>query len=94
MTPTASVGHGVDSRLLAVLSLSAGSLAGLVIQLSNDKTPGTGNLSPVSIMCIAMFVGQLIWLIAFARHKEPRDKKYGGESFIFDAIFIAAMAVY
>jgi hypothetical protein len=94
MTPTASVGRGVDSRLLAALSLTAGSLIGLVIQLSNDRTPGTGNISPASITCIAMFVAQLIWLIAFARHKEPRDEKYRVASHIIGAVAIAAMAVY
>lgn len=94
MARTASVGRGVDSRLLAALSLTTGSLIGLVIQLSNDRTPGTGNLSPVSIMCIAWFVAQLIWLVAFARHKEPRDGKYRLASQILGAAFIAAMAVY
>jgi hypothetical protein len=76
MTPTAFPGLAGDSRLLAVLFLTAGSLAGVIIQLSNDTTPGTGNISPASITCIAMFVGQLIWLIAFARKKEPKDEKH------------------
>lgn len=84
----------MDSRLLVALALTAGSLIGLVIQISNDRTQGTGNISPVSIMCIAMFVAQLIWLVAFARHKEPRDVKYRVASQILGAVFIAAMAVY
>lgn len=45
-------------------------------------------------MCIAMFVAQLIWLVAFARHKEPRNEKYGVASQTLGAVFIAAMAVY
>ncbi|WP_458111284.1 hypothetical protein M1D88_13135 [Arthrobacter sp. R1-13] len=90
----ASVGRRVDFGLLAVLSLAAGSLVGLVIQISNDRTPGPGNISPVSITCIAMFVAQLIWLVAFARHKEPRDEKYGVTSQILGAVFVAGMAVY
>ena len=34
-----------DSALVSVLLLTAGSLASLIIQLSNDTTPGTGNSS-------------------------------------------------
>jgi uncharacterized membrane protein len=83
-----------DSALVPVLLLTAGSLAGLIIQLSNDTTPGTGNISPVSMTCLALFVGQLIWLIAFARRKEPKDERHRVSGLIISAAFTVAMAVY
>lgn len=83
-----------DSKLLAAAALSAGSLVGLVVQLSNDRTPGTGNLSPLSITCIALFGGQLIWFIAFARQKLPKDELHRRASLFLSAVFIGAMAVY
>lgn len=83
-----------DSALVSVLLLTAGSLASLIIQLSNDTTPGTGNLSPTSITCLALFVGQLIWLISFARHKEPKDERHRVSGLIINAALIVATAVY
>jgi hypothetical protein len=83
-----------DSALVSVLLLTAGGLAGLIIQLSNDTTPGTGNISPASITCLALFVGQLIWLISFARHKEPKDDRHRVSGLIISAALMVAMAVY
>ncbi|MBT2535041.1 hypothetical protein [Arthrobacter sp. ISL-69] len=81
-------------KLLTAWLLTTGSLVGLIIQLSLDNTPGTGNISPVSITCIAFFVGQVIWFIAFARKKEPPAGKHPDRARLLCVALSVAAAIY
>lgn len=84
----------MSPALGAAILLTIGSLTGLTIQLLNDDTPGTGNLSPVSIMSIAVAGWQIAWFVAFLRKKEPRDEKHRRAGDILGGIIIAGLCVY